>query len=41
MKVEAEINGRQVTVELDERDGEVTARVGDRAYALTVVRIRP
>ncbi|MFL6215764.1 MAG: acetyl-CoA carboxylase biotin carboxyl carrier protein subunit [Blastocatellia bacterium] len=38
MKVEAEINGRQVTVELDERDGQVTARVGDRAYELAVVR---
>ena len=38
MKVEAEINGRQVTVELDERDGQVTARVGERAYTLAVVR---
>ena len=38
MKVEAEINGRQVLVELDERDGQLTARVGDRAYTLAVVR---
>jgi len=38
MKVEAEIHGRQVLVELDERDGQLTARVGDRAYTLTVVR---
>ncbi|HKP11476.1 MAG TPA: biotin/lipoyl-containing protein [Blastocatellia bacterium] len=38
MKVEAEINGRAVTVELEERDGRLTARVGDRAYELGVER---
>lgn len=38
MKYEAEINGRTVTVELEERDGQVTARVGERLYEIGVVR---
>ena len=38
MKYEAEINGRAVTVELEERDGQVTARVGERLYELEVAR---
>jgi len=38
MKVEAEINGRQVVIDLDERDGRLTARIGDRAYELDVER---
>ena len=38
MKYEVEINGRQVTVELEERDGQVTARVGGRPYEINVAR---
>ena len=38
MKYEAEIDGRAVTVELEERDGRVTARVGGRAYEIDVAR---
>ena len=38
MKYEAEINGRPVTVELEERDGQLTARLGERTYAIEVVR---
>jgi biotin carboxyl carrier protein len=38
MKYEAEINGRMVTVELEERDGHVTARVGERLYEIDVAR---
>jgi len=36
MKYEAEINGRAVTVELEERDGHVTARIGERLYEIEV-----
>lgn len=38
MKYEAEIDGRKMTVELDERDGRVTARIDQRAYDLQVLR---
>jgi len=38
MKYETEINGRQVAVELEERDGHVTATVGERRYEIDVVR---
>jgi biotin carboxyl carrier protein len=36
MKYETEINGRQVTVELEERDGHLTARIGERLYEMDV-----
>jgi biotin carboxyl carrier protein len=36
MKYEAEINGRAVTVELEERDGQMTARLGERVYKIHV-----
>lgn len=38
MKYETEIDGRAVTLELEERDGHVTAQVGDRLYELEVAR---
>jgi biotin carboxyl carrier protein len=38
MKYEAEIEGRQVTVELEQRNGRVQARVGRRSYDMDVVR---
>jgi biotin carboxyl carrier protein len=38
MKYEAEIDGRAVTVELEERDGHVTARLGERLYEIDVAR---
>jgi biotin carboxyl carrier protein len=38
MKYEAEIDGRQVTIELEERDGRVTAKVGERSYEVEVTR---
>ena len=38
MKYEAEIDGRQMTVELDERDGRVTAKIDRHAYELEVLR---
>jgi biotin carboxyl carrier protein len=38
MKYEAEINGRQMTVELEERDGHLTAAVGERRYEIEVAR---
>ena len=38
MKYEAEIDGRKMMVELDERDGRVTARIDRRAYDLEVLR---
>ena len=38
MKYEAEIDGRQVSVELDERDGRVSAKIGERAYDLEIAR---
>jgi biotin carboxyl carrier protein len=37
MKYEAEIDGRQMVIELDERDGRVTARIDGRAYELEVL----
>jgi biotin carboxyl carrier protein len=41
MKYEAEINGRAVTVELEERDDHITARIGERVYELDVARPEP
>lgn len=41
MKYEAEIDGRQMTVELDERDGRVTAKIDQRVYELEVLRPEP
>ena len=38
MKCETEINGRQVAIEFEERDGHVTATVGERRYEIDVVR---
>jgi biotin carboxyl carrier protein len=38
MKYEAEIEGREVTVELEQRDGRVSAKVEGRVYDLSVVR---
>lgn len=37
MKYEVEIHGREVSVELEQRDGRVQARVGSREYDLEVV----
>jgi biotin carboxyl carrier protein len=37
MKYELEIQGRQVSIELDQRNGRVHARVGSRHYDLDVV----
>ncbi len=38
MRYEAEIDGRQVSVELDERDGRVSAKIGERDYDLQIAR---
>lgn len=38
MKYEAEIDGRRVSIELDERDGRVHAIIDERSYDLEVVR---
>jgi biotin carboxyl carrier protein len=38
MKYEAEINGRTVSVELEERDGHVSARVDGREYEIDLAR---
>ncbi|HJQ24237.1 MAG TPA: biotin/lipoyl-containing protein [Blastocatellia bacterium] len=38
MKYEAEINGRQMTIELEERDGHLTAIIGERRYEIDVAR---
>jgi biotin carboxyl carrier protein len=37
MRYEAEIDGRQLSIELEQRDGRVQARVGSREYELEVV----
>ena len=37
MKYEVEIHGRQVSIELEERNGRVDARVGSRHYDIEVV----
>jgi biotin carboxyl carrier protein len=37
MKYEAELDGRQINIELEQRDGRVTAKVGERRYDLEVV----
>lgn len=37
MKYEVEIQGRQVSIELEQRDGRVQARVGPRHYDIEVV----
>jgi biotin carboxyl carrier protein len=34
MRYEADIDGRQVSVELDERDGRISAKIGERDYDL-------
>jgi biotin carboxyl carrier protein len=38
MRYEAEIDGRKVNVELDERDGRISAKIGERAYHLEIAR---
>ncbi|HXG95135.1 MAG TPA: biotin/lipoyl-containing protein [Blastocatellia bacterium] len=38
MRYEAEIDGRQVSVELEERDGRIAAKVGGRSYDVEVER---
>jgi len=38
MKYEAEIDGRAITVELDQRDGRVSAKLDGRAYEVEVTR---
>ena len=38
MRYEAEIDGRQVSIELEERDGRVSAKIGGRDYDLEVMR---
>jgi biotin carboxyl carrier protein len=37
MKYEAEIDGRQVALELEQRNGRVTAKVGERDYDVEVI----
>jgi len=37
MRYEAEIDGRQLSIELEQRDGRIQARVGSREYELQVV----
>jgi len=39
MKYEAEIDGRPVMIELEQSDGRVTARVGERSYEIEVIRL--
>lgn len=41
MKYEANIDGRHISIEIEERDGRITAKVGERAYDLQVVRPEP
>jgi biotin carboxyl carrier protein len=41
MKYEAKIDGRQISIEMEERDGRVTAEIDQRAYDLEVVRPEP
>ena len=38
MRYEAEIDGRQVSIELEERDGRISAKIGGRDYDLEVMR---
>lgn len=38
MRYEAKIDGRQINIELEERDGRVKAEIGERVYDLQVVR---
>ena len=38
MRYEVEIDGRKMSVELDERDGRVSAKIGERNYDLEVMR---
>src|ERR1044071_8959399 len=38
MRYEAEIDGRQVSIELEQRDGRVSAKIGERDYDLEVLR---
>ncbi|HXG65719.1 MAG TPA: biotin/lipoyl-containing protein [Blastocatellia bacterium] len=37
MKYEADIDGRQVTLEVEQRNGQVTAKIGERSYSLKVI----
>ena len=39
MKYEAEIDGRQLSVEFDERDGRIWAKIGGRVYDLETARL--
>lgn len=41
MKYDAEINGREVSVQLDQSNGRVAARIGSRSYDLEVVSPEP
>lgn len=38
MRYEAEIDGRQMSIELDERDGRIRAKIGERDYDLEIMR---
>ncbi len=41
MRYEANIDGRQISIEFEERDGRVKAEIDERAYDLEVVRPEP
>jgi len=41
MRYEAEIDGKMVTLELEQADGRIQARIGDRAYQASVVQPEP
>ena len=41
MRYEANIDGRQINIEIEESDGRVTAKIGERDYDLQVVRPEP
>ena len=38
MRYEAEIDDRQMSIELDERDGRISAKIGERIYDLEIMR---
>jgi biotin carboxyl carrier protein len=38
MRYEAEIDGREMSIELEERDGRVSAKIGEREYELEIMR---
>jgi biotin carboxyl carrier protein len=38
MRYEAEIDGREMSIELEERDGRISAKIGGREYELEIMR---